>query len=205
MSGPVRTATTTLLLDSLKDPANQDVWTEFDARYRPVLVGFARHLGLGPDDAADVAQQTLLEFVAQYRAGRYERGRGRLSSWIISIARFRVLDVMRTRGRRHEARGATVLGGIEDESLSEERANQAWEENRRRAIISLALTNLRERAKIEEKHVRAFELVALRGVPPEEAAAECGMTVDQVYVAKNRVTKRLREFVDEMTRAYEED
>jgi hypothetical protein len=31
------------------------------------------------------------------------------------------------------------------------------------------------------------------------------MTVDQVYVAKSRVTKKLRELVETLTKAFEED
>jgi hypothetical protein len=31
------------------------------------------------------------------------------------------------------------------------------------------------------------------------------MTADQVYVAKSRVTKKLRELVEELTKAFEED
>jgi hypothetical protein len=47
--------------------------------------------------------------------------------------------------------------------------------------------------------------VALRGVPAPEAAAQAGMTVDQVYVAKSRLTKRIKALVQEMTSAFEED
>jgi len=41
------TQTTTKLLEELKDEANADAWNEFDTRYRPILIGFARRLGLG--------------------------------------------------------------------------------------------------------------------------------------------------------------
>ncbi|MFO0874665.1 MAG: hypothetical protein U0575_11945 [Phycisphaerales bacterium] len=39
----------------------------------------------------------------------------------------------------------------------------------------------------------------------DKAARECGMSVDEVYTAKARVTRRLREIVDNLTAAWRED
>lgn len=228
-SGPT---TTTALLDSLKDPSNAPIWDEFDARYRPILHGFARKLGLSQEDAADVAQQAMTEFVRDYRAGLYHRGKGRLSSWLISIARNRAVDLQRAQGRRRGWRGESAFqhiatpdagsgggggsggvggsgggGGGNDGALLQDSAtdNALWEAERKQAILALALTKLRESSRMNENTIRAFELVAIRGVPSEAAARECGMTVDEIYVAKNRVTKQLREIVAEVTKAYEDD
>src|SRR5262249_475580 len=90
-----RTTTTTLLLESLKDPGNQSVWREFDGRYRSIIIGFARNLGLNEEDAHEVAQQTLTEFVRDFSNGKYKRDRGRLRSWIIGIAQHRIADLCR--------------------------------------------------------------------------------------------------------------
>lgn len=201
MAKALRVTTTTLLLESLKDPSNLPVWEEFDARYRPVLVGFARHLGASAEDAEDVAQTTLVEFIRQYRAGKYERGRGRLSSWILTIARYRVADTKRGKARRQEFRGESAIVDLP----RDDEVQTAWDTSRRRAIIALALQSLREKTKIEENNIRAFELVAIRGMPAEEVAKDCGLSVDQVYVAKNRVTAKLRQYVEEMTKAFEEE
>jgi peptide/nickel transport system substrate-binding protein len=57
----MRTRTTTALLDELRDPANEAVWREFDARYRSVLIGFACRLGLEQTDAADAAEVDTAE------------------------------------------------------------------------------------------------------------------------------------------------
>lgn len=199
--------TTTALLESLKDPGNAPVWIEFDARYRPILHGFARKLGLSPEDAADVAQQALTEFVRDYRAGMYQRGRGRLSSWLIAIARNRAVDIQRGQGRRREWRGESAIHQLPARDLVQDaNADDAvWESERRHAILSAALAELRENSRTSEQTLRAFELVAIRGVPSDAAAQECAMSVDEVYVAKNRVTKQLRQIVARLTATYEED
>jgi RNA polymerase sigma-70 factor (ECF subfamily) len=202
--------TTTALLDSLKDAANAPVWQEFDARYRPILHGFARKLGLQEEDAADVAQQALAEFVRDYRLGRYERGKGRLSSWLITIARNRAMDMHRSGGRRRDWRGQSAFEQVEGarppEAVQDPASDDAaWETERRQAVLALALTKLREESKTSDNTIRAFELTAIRGVPSDAAARECGMTVDEVYVAKNRVTKRLRDIVAQLDDVSKED
>lgn len=194
------TRTTTKLLDALHDPSNEPVWTQIDTRYRPVLKGLARRLGLADADAEEVAQQTLAEFVRAYRAGRYDRTKGRLSSWILGIAHHTALKSLRG-GRREVAVGSTAMSAVPAQGD----LRRLWDEERDRAILDQALGMLRDESAVDDRTLLAFELFALRGVPVNEAADRCGMTPDQVYVAKSRVTKRLRQFVEQLTAAFEED
>ena len=193
------TRTTTRLLDALRDLGNEPVWAHIDSRYRPVIAGMARRLGLGQVDAEEVAQQSLTEFVRAYRDGRYDRTKGRLSSWILGIAHHTTLHMLRS--GRHAGAGPESLSEIPDESA----LRSIWADERDRAILARAMGMLRDEDSVDDRTLLAFELVALRGVPATEAAAQCGMSTDQVYVAKSRVTKRLRTLVDELTAAFEED
>lgn len=194
------TRTTTQILESLRDPANGSMWRSFDDRYRPILMGFARRQGLSEDDAADVAQTALTQFASDYRDGRYQRERGRLSSWIIGIARNRVADLKRAQVRRRIDRGESALIETPDESAME----RDWEEARQRVILERAMLVLRSDTRLDERTIRAFDLCALRNMPAQEAAAECGMTVAEVYVAKNRAIKKLREIVSQLTQEFDE-
>lgn len=192
--------TTTVLLESLKDPAQATVWNEFDARFRPLLTAFAARLGLEGSDAEEVAQETLVEFVEAYRAGKYDRTRGRLSSWIISIARHKVSHRHRALGRAEGVRGDSAMVDLADDS----QLVAVWKDEQQRMIVVQAMETLRA-GRTREPTIRAFELFAIRGVPAEQVALDCGMTVDEVYTAKSRVTTRLRGIVDELTAAWRED
>jgi RNA polymerase sigma-70 factor (ECF subfamily) len=194
------TRTTTKLLDALRDRANEPAWAQIDARYRPVIAGLARRLGVSQADAEEVAQRSLAEFVRAYREGRYDRTKGRLSSWILGIAHHTTLRVLRT-GRREGTPGATVLAEVADEPA----LRSIWADERDRAILARAMALLRDESGIDDRTLLAFELAAMRGVPAAEAGSQCGMTAEQVYVAKSRVTKRLRELVSALTAAFEED
>ena len=98
------TRTTTALLEALLDPADDEVWQDFDRRYRPILIAFAQRLGL-PDE--DAAQDTLTRFVRSYREGKYDRDRGRLRSWIIGIARHCIYDIHQHRATNPKRGGNT--------------------------------------------------------------------------------------------------
>src|SRR5438067_220203 len=114
------TRTTTQLLESLRDPNNDGLWQLFDERYRPVLMAFARRRGLSEEDAAEVAQETLTQCMSDYRAGRYERSKGRLSSWIIGIARNRVVDQGRARQRARVERGESGMADIPNHEVQQD-------------------------------------------------------------------------------------
>lgn len=198
------TRTTTRLIEDLRDPANADAWAGFDARYRPVLIAFARKLGFAPEAATELAQQTLVEFARAYREGKYQRGQGRLSSWLIGIARNVGSGMRRKRGSGARVGGDTMIGEMSAELPDEQQLTRVWQKEREQAILAEAMGILRQSTRTDENTIRAFELFAIRGVPAEEVAAQCGIAVDSVYVIKNRLTKRLREIVRDLTAAYDE-
>lgn len=196
------TRTTTRLLDALKDYGNEQAWGQIDARYRPVIAGLSRRLGATGAEAEEIAQQTLAEFVQAYRLGRYDRGKGRLSSWVLGIARNTTLAMLRKRRREGSGGGS---GQAHQEAVDDAALREPWTDERDKVILLRAFNVLRDESSIDDRTLTAFELAALRGVPPVEVALQCGMSVDQVYVARSRVTSSLREEVRRMTEAFEED
>jgi RNA polymerase sigma factor (sigma-70 family) len=195
------TRTTTALLDDLAQPGNEEIWNEFDARFRPVLVGFGRRLGLGDEDAADMAQEALAKFVKAYRGGQYDRGRGRLSSWLIGIARNCMIDQQKKNVARREARGVSGLVGLpgDDELTS------LWDAECERAILARAVAALHTETDTDPRTVLAFELLAFQQLTPAQVAGDLDMTMNDVYLAKHRCLKRLRSIVADVTRAFEAD
>jgi len=199
----MQTMTTTRLIEDLKDPANAAVWSAFDERYRPVLIGFGRKLGLSAEDASELSQRALAQFSTALRQGRYERGRGRLSSWLIGMARNIALDMRRHIHPRED--DESRIGRVAADVPENEHLTRVWQLERDRVILERAMVQLRDSTRTDERTLRVFDLFALRNVPASEVARECGVEVDTVYVIKNRLTKRLREIVQDLTSAYDED
>jgi RNA polymerase sigma-70 factor (ECF subfamily) len=194
----VHPRTTTTILDGLADPANDEVWSEFDHRFRPVLFGFARRLGLGEADAADAAQEALVRFLRGYRAGAYDRATGRLSSWLVGIARHCILD--RRRRRVDAPGGHSALGDV----AGAEPLHDTWRDACEDRMLREALERLRAESRAEPRTIRAFELL-LAGRRAAAVASELGMTLNDVYLAKHRCLEPLQRIVSELRSAYEVD
>ncbi len=192
--------TTTQLLEALLAPGDEETWRIFDARYRPIIFSFARRLDLDADDASEIAQQTLVEFVRSYRAGGYQRDRGRLRAWIMGIARHRVIDMLRERQRRRACRGESAMVNLP----GEDHLSRIWSAVSERVIFEAALRELRQETKTEPKTIDAFERLVIGGATAGVVAAEFDLTVEEVYRVKNRITKRLRGIVERLTEDWDE-
>jgi RNA polymerase sigma-70 factor (ECF subfamily) len=191
----VRWITTTLLLESLRN-AEDAAWEEFVARFRAPIVRFARDMGLAVDEAEDVAQETLLDFLRAYRNGQYDREKGRLSAWLFGIAHRRVRNARRKEeGRPRPLKGpdrTAFWANLPDEQLGRRTWDVSWE----RAVIEHCLQQVRR--EVEPKTIRAFELFAIQGRSAATVADELGMSRNAVFIAKHRVMKRILELRTQM-------
>jgi RNA polymerase sigma factor (sigma-70 family) len=191
----MRWITTTLLLESLRN-AEDTAWEEFVGRFRAPIVRFARDLGLAADEAEDVAQETLMDFLKAYRSGQYDRAKGRLSAWLFGIARRRV----RNARRREAGRPRPVTGpdrtAFWENLPDEDAARRSWDASWERAVIEHCLQQVR--IEVEPTTIRAFELFAIQGRPAAEVAGELGLSRNAVFIAKHRVMKRILELRQQM-------
>ncbi len=110
----------------------------YDAHGR-VVFSFCRR-SLGPERAADATQEV---FLAAWRSReRYRPEAGTLAGWLLGIARFKVIDVMRSDGRAPVPRdmsGADEVAGTDEESVV-----AAAE----RMLMAEAISTLPERAQM---------------------------------------------------------
>jgi RNA polymerase sigma-70 factor (ECF subfamily) len=182
------TATRTITLRRLQDPDDAAIWRELDSRYRPLLVHYGRGMGLTREEAADAAQEGLTKFALGLRDGTYQRERGRLRPWLFTIIRRCALDQFRARKVR---RGESAIGGLAAPAEDTDHEDECWQ----RAVLLHALDHVRSEGGFSPLTLLAFELYTLGSLPTEAVAKECGMTSGEVYVAKSRVLRRLREVI----------
>ena len=189
--------TTTTILHDLRDYANRDAWDHFVGRFREPLRRFAASQGIPGAQAEDVAQETLAAFAESLRLGRYERDRGRLSSWLFGIAYKQVLKE-RTRQTRRERPigGADELESARHLSQHEQDAADHWKRAWDGFVARVCMEQIRREFRGES--VRAFELLVREERTPAETAETLGVTVKAVYNAKHRILKRMRELRAEL-------
>lgn len=181
--------TNTYLLLNLKDGANEHVWTEFCENYRPVLLSFARRLGLSEDDAQDAAQEALLAFADSYRRGQYTRDKGRLRNWLYGIARNQI-HLLRCRDDRQRAVSPSQVEQLSEQVPDTGDLAAAWEDEWRKGLIQSCLDEARRHLGVET--LRAFELFVLQEWPAEQVAEHLGITRNAVFKAKRRVLTHMR-------------
>ena len=179
--------TTSALLDRLLD-FEDSVWSRFASRFRAPIVQYARGRGLDASSAEEVAQETLTAFLGALRDGRYERGNGKLRSFLFGIASHKVVDAFRGSARRLES-SSPETGFLEGQALDEP-SRAEWEAIWERSILEECLRQVQ--GEVTPSTWRAFELTALEEREPAEVAKELDMTRNAVFVARHRVTKRLR-------------
>ena len=179
------------LLDRVRDLDNASSWVEFDKLYRPLLMHYARGRGLGATDAEEIAQQCLEVIVRQISGFRK---RSSFRSWLRAIVANKVKKHFRER-KKWSTAGADALA---DAVGTEEAPDAAWDRQWELAHLAYCMEDLR--SYFAEHTVRAFQLYVIHEVPVAVIASLLGMTPNQIYVAKSRVTRRIKERFSELLR-----
>jgi RNA polymerase sigma-70 factor, ECF subfamily len=171
------------LLERLRQPADSAAWERFVDLYTPLLLRWARNAGLQESDAADLIQDVFQIALRKLPEFAYDP-KGSFRGWLRTV----LLNQWRTSLRRRTDQPlneATV-------SLVVDRAEDAlMEKEYRDFLIRRALQVMRTDFQPSTWQA-CWEHVA-QDRPVAEVAAELGMTVKAVYLAKARVLRRLRQ------------
>lgn len=187
------TATSTSLIEGLRDPANRTAWHAYVERYRPLIVRYARRVGVNASEAEDVAQTALMEFTSALRGGRYDRERGRLRTWLFGIVANQVRR-WRERVRPREVVGdETAAGQALGAAQAPDELAQAWDDEWRQAVLRQCLEAVGR--EVQPTTLAAFERFVLDGLDARAVAAELGLSPNAVFGAKRRVLERIRDLL----------
>jgi RNA polymerase sigma-70 factor (ECF subfamily) len=179
-------STSPTLLQRLRRPSEEGAWGRFVQLYSPLLYHWARRLGLAEADAADLVQEVFTILVQKLPEFRYDPGKG-FRGWLWTV--------LRNKWRDHVRRGAGAPAGGDPEELADvaapEDSGLLGEAEYREHLVRRALQIMQ--AEFSPRTWKAcWEHVAL-GRSAAEVAAELGISVGSVYVAKSRVMSRLRQ------------
>ncbi len=163
------------------------------------MFGVARRIGLTEAEAQDAVQSAMLSFFEAYREGKYQRERGRLSAFLITILRARAIDVRRRVLNRRE----NTLPIEAVERFSQADVTRFWMDERQNQILSQALDEIRQQGA-DERMIAAFKLFGIRATEIAEVTSRLGMTREEVYNAKYRITQRLQPIVARLDDLYED-
>jgi len=182
----------TLLGRLRRDPTNQAAWAEFVDHYGRKVYGWCLKWNLQEADAQDVTQNVLLKLAEKLRDFTYDPSRS-FRAWLKTLVRHAVVDYLE--GRNRPGLGAGGSGVVQMLQSIEAREDllKHLEQEVERELLEEAMH--RVRLRVAPQTWQAFWLTALDGLSGAEAAARIPVQVAQVYVAKRRVEKMLREEV----------
>jgi RNA polymerase sigma-70 factor (ECF subfamily) len=185
------------LLLRLRDPADDRAWVEFTDLYGPLIRRVARRGGLQDADAADLEQEVFRAVAGAI--GRYDpdRSRGSFRGWLLRIARNLLLNLLAAQRRRPTAGGGTdavaLLAAVPDPAAED---SSVFEAEYRRRTFEWASAQVR--GEFRPTTWQAFWRTAVDGEETAAVAAELGMSVGAVYIARSRVLARIRSKVEEV-------
>jgi len=149
--------------------------------YRVILFGLLVRILNSREEAEDVLQEVFLQ--VWRRAKDFDETRGKPFTWLVTLARSRAIDRLRSLGARDRVAQASVR------EASEEVSDAAFDTFRseQRALVTSALSQLPEEQK------RPLVLAYFDGLTQSEIAANLGAPLGTVKTRMRAGMMKLRE------------
>jgi RNA polymerase sigma factor (sigma-70 family) len=188
--------TRTTLIQRLKNWEDQSSWQDFFDTYWKLIYGVARKGGLTATEAQDVVQETMISVARQMPTFKYDRAIGSFKAWLLNTTRWRIIDQLRKRGP------TAVRRLSEDEVMSRtptteelvdptsRKLDDLWDAEWEKNLLDAAIARVKRR--LDPQRYQIFDFYVNKEWPPEKVARAFGISVDQVYLAKHRVTEMIK-------------
>jgi len=190
------------LLHRLKNWQDQASWQDFFDIYGNLIYGVSIKSGLIKAEAQDVVQETMLAVAKHMPGFKYDPAIGSFKGWLMNLTRWRILDQIRKRGPARaeiEFSDRTPTGDSRLDPLAKSvlpELEQLWDAEWEKTLLAAALARVRRR--LDPKQFQIFDCAVNKEWPPEKTAAALAVSVDQVYLAKHRVTEMIRQEVERL-------
>ena len=182
--------TSTTLLKGIANGENAR-WTEFVARYRPMMLSYTKS-HFPAVDADDAVQETLIALsnvISNYRYAPDETGRFR--NYLTGILRRKALKQCEKADKERTAKAelreledaGAAFGSLDD--------SDSWKD----AVLEIAMRQILDDDNIPEKSKQIFQRLTVDGISPDEVAVAYGTSRNNVDKTKSRMIARLREIV----------
>jgi RNA polymerase sigma-70 factor (ECF subfamily) len=181
------------LLVRLRDPRDGAAWTEFVDLYAPLVYGYARRQGLQDADAADLSQDVLGAVAGAIGRLEYDPRRGSFRGWLFTLVRRKLSNWRRAQRVRTHAGGGPGSERLLEACRAPEAAEAEWEAEWQRRLFAWACGQVRR--DVTDVTWQAFWRTFMDGEPSKKVAADLGLSVAAVYLARSRVVARLRDLV----------
>jgi RNA polymerase sigma-70 factor (ECF subfamily) len=186
-------ATRASLLLRLRNPRDEAAWSEFIDLYVPLVYSYARKQGLQDADAADLSQEVLTAVAGAIGRLEYDPKRGAFRNWLFTVVRRRLLNWQIAEGHRAHGSGDTATQRLLEQCTAPAEEQTEWDAEWEQQVFAWACEQVRK--DVTETTWQAFWRTFIDGQPTRQTAADLGLSVAAVYLARRRVLGRLKELV----------
>jgi RNA polymerase sigma factor (sigma-70 family) len=193
-------ATRTTLLARLKDWGDDSSWQEFFDIYSKLIRNVALKSGLTRAEAEDVVQETMVAAAKHIPAFKYDRKLGSFRHWLLNMSRWRINDQFRRRKKLTTelpddlADETGQLSALVDEKTLD--FDEFWESEWQKTVFDAAVSKVK--TSLDAEKYQIFDFVVNKQWSPEKVAKRFGISVNQVYLAKHRVTELIKKEVERL-------
>lgn len=179
------------LIMRLPNQGDQDAWEQFVAIYDPLIYRLARLKGFQDADARELVQDVLLAVSKAVHRWEPDKNRGRFRDWLFRIARNLMINFMTRKKHQSIANGDADLTLLLDQQIDPTSEQSAlFDLEYGRQMFLRASDRVRE--QVTSNTWQAFWKTTVEGKTIPEIAAELGMSIGAVHIARSRVLGRLR-------------
>ena len=178
------------VLKAVADTENEAAWNRFFDLYAGFVYSIARSKGLNAVDADDIVQIVFCDLARTMLTFKYDREKGRFRSYLSGLVSWRVMDRLRY-GKRDAELKANFL---EEVRSAEADGDDAFAEREwQAAAMEEALRRMKP--EVRPEHYAAFVASAVEGQDTETVTNLYGISRDNLYQIRTRLTEKLRETV----------
>lgn len=200
-------ATDSSLIRDAGDLDDQAAWNRFFQQYWRFIIFLALKRHRCNDAMADdVMQETMMVLMRRLPTFRYDRTRGRFRDFLACIVRFNSLRAHRRERLKDRAfvdsgDSRDLIAELPDTDTATSGEAGDWDFY----LFLLGIGMERVRARVDATTFASYWLTVKEGMSPAAVAAKLGISVNSVYVNKNRVRRMLEEELRKLREEYGDD
>lgn len=184
------------LILRIRNPLDAQAWSEFVQLYAPLLHSYAMKNRLQDADAADLAQDTLRLVLRAAPEFIYEPAKGSFRGWLFTIARNEIRKFVTRKSSRQRGSGDSEVRDMLSEVPGHEPDEGEWDKEYQLNLFHWAAR--RVQVEFREASWQAFWRTVVNGEGIEHVARALGMSAGAVYIARSRVTARIRQEIEKV-------
>lgn len=183
------TDTSMSLLDRLRQSPDEENWRRLVEIYSPLIRDWLRRRGVQSQDAEDLLQEVLVVVVRKLPSFERAEHAHAFRGWLRSITANCLRDLWRKAKARPTATSdySAIVDQLADPNSG---LSHEWDLEYDRQVTRHLLQLVKP--QFAASTFLAFRRLALEGQTPEQVAAELGISVNAVFIAKSRVLAQLR-------------